>query len=232
MNQRHRLIVTLLKLLDLLVVVVAFGAATVLIVREQHNTTLAQFLAMRTRVVNFGIFLLALSAAHVVLCLCHLYRSRRMSSRLTEVVDLIKATTVNTILFEGLSAIFSIKMTSIHFLLAFWVFSTFGLVTERLVLRLVAAYFRLQGRDLRYVLILGTNVRAVEFANRIVAGPHSGYRLLGFVDHDWHGMADFKKTGFEVVCDCDGLAEYLRRNIVDEVAICLPSAPTIPTFPA
>lgn len=230
MNQRHRVIVTLLKLLDLAVVVAAFGAATVLIVREQHNTTLAQFLAMRTRIVNFGIFLLALLAAHVALCLCHLYRSRRISSRVTEGMDLAKAATLNTILFAGLSAIFSIKMASIHFLLAFWVFSTLGLVTERLLLRLAAAYLRRHGWDLRYILVLGTNARAMAFANRIAAGPNSGYRLLGFVDNDWPGIGDFKKSNFDLVCNCEGLAEYLRSNVVDEVALYLPFRSCYPYF--
>ena len=230
MNQRHRLLITLLKLLDLAVVAAALSAATVLIVRELHNTTLAEFLAMRTRVVNFGIILVVLIAAHLALCLCHLYRSRRMSSRLMEVTDLVKAAMLNTMFFAALSAIFSIRMASIHFLLAFWVFSTLGLVTERLVLRLAAAYLRRHGRDLRYILVLGTNARAMEFANRIVAGPHTGYRLLGFVDNDWPGIADFKRSNFELVCNRDGLAEYLRSNVVDEVALCLPFRSCYPYF--
>jgi exopolysaccharide biosynthesis polyprenyl glycosylphosphotransferase len=42
------------------------------------------------------------------------------------------------------------------------------------------------------------------------------------VDDDWQGMAEFKKTGFSVVSDHAGLAEFLRRNVVDEIATYLP----------
>jgi len=72
------------------------------------------------------------------------------------------------------------------------------------------------------MLILGTNLRAIEFARRISENPERGYRLLGFVDDDWPGMIVLKKTRFQVVSDYAGLAEYLRRNVVDEVAIYLP----------
>jgi exopolysaccharide biosynthesis polyprenyl glycosylphosphotransferase len=72
------------------------------------------------------------------------------------------------------------------------------------------------------MLILGTNPRAMEFAKRLLGNPERGYRLLGFVDDDWPGMAGLKKAGFKVVSDYAGLAEYLRRNVVDEVAIYLP----------
>jgi exopolysaccharide biosynthesis polyprenyl glycosylphosphotransferase len=72
------------------------------------------------------------------------------------------------------------------------------------------------------MLILGTNPRAVEFAHRISARVDRGYRFLGFVDDDWPGFPDLTGTGFEVVSDYSGLAEYLRRNVVDEVAIYLP----------
>jgi hypothetical protein len=62
----------------------------------------------------------------------------------------------------------------------------------------------------------------VEFAKRLLASPERGYRLLGFVDDEWPGMVALKMAGFEVVSDYAGLAEYLRRNVVDEVAIYLP----------
>jgi exopolysaccharide biosynthesis polyprenyl glycosylphosphotransferase len=72
------------------------------------------------------------------------------------------------------------------------------------------------------MLVLGTNPRAVEFARRISASRERGYRLLGFVDNEWPGMADFMQRGLLLVSDFSGLAEFLRRNVVDEVAIYLP----------
>jgi len=59
-------------------------------------------------------------------------------------------------------------------------------------------------------------------ARALQADTVLGYRVLGFVDHPWAGMADFRKTGCTVVCDFAGLASFLRENVVDEVVIGLP----------
>jgi exopolysaccharide biosynthesis polyprenyl glycosylphosphotransferase len=222
MNEKHRLTINLLKLLDLGILVCSFVLTTVLIVREDHKLSLVRFLSARTKVSNFGIFILALCICHVVFTACGLYRSRRLSERYAEIVDILKAITINTTCFVAFSWIFSIKMITTPFLAIFWVVSTVVLSVVRLALRRIAAHLRIQGRDLRYMLVLGTNARAVEFAQRIMENPELGYRLLGFVDDDWPGMIALQKIGFKVVTDYTGLAEYLRRNVVDEVAIYLP----------
>jgi exopolysaccharide biosynthesis polyprenyl glycosylphosphotransferase len=96
------------------------------------------------------------------------------------------------------------------------------LSAARMTIRSVATRLRIHGKNLRYMLILGTNPRAVEFAHRISARVDRGYRVLGFVDDHWPGFPNLAGTGLEVVSDYSGLAEYLRRNVVDEVAIYLP----------
>jgi exopolysaccharide biosynthesis polyprenyl glycosylphosphotransferase len=42
------------------------------------------------------------------------------------------------------------------------------------------------------------------------------------VDDDWQKIAEFKRTGFLLVSGYRGLPEFLRRNVVDEVAMYLP----------
>jgi exopolysaccharide biosynthesis polyprenyl glycosylphosphotransferase len=221
-NDRNRLLISLLKLFDLFLVVLAFGLTTALIVQEKQQSSLEQFLSMRTKVSNFVIFLMALVICHLVFYVCGLYRSMRLSSRKAEVVDILKATTLNIACFVVLGWLFAIQMVTIPFLAIFWALSTLILCGARMAIRLVAGRIRIHGKDLRYMLILGTNPRAIEFANRILARRDRGYRLLGFVDDDWPGLPGLAKAGFEVVSDYAGLAEYLRRNVVDEVAIYLP----------
>jgi exopolysaccharide biosynthesis polyprenyl glycosylphosphotransferase len=222
MNERHRLTVNLLKLFDLAIVVFAFALTTFSIVKVEDGLSIVRFLSMRTRVVNLIILSLALLICHLVLLICGLYRSRRLTKRRIEIVEVVKAMTINTACFVVLASIFSIKMITIQFLGIFWVVSTILLALGRLAIRRLAAYVRIQGKDLRYMLILGTNPRAVDFARRLLASPERGYRLLGFVDDDWPGMIGLNRAGFRVVSDYAGLAEYLRRNVVDEVAFYLP----------
>jgi len=221
-NDRQRLLVRLLKLHDLALVILAFGLSILLVVKEEQTSSLESFLSMRTKVSNFGIFVLALFIFHLVFRLFGLYRSRRLSKRRTELLDILKSTTLCTASFVVLGWFFSIKMMTIPFLVMFWALSTLILSAARMTIRFVATRLRIHGKNLRYMLILGTNPRALEFAHRISARVDRGYRVLGFVDDDWPGFPDLAGTGFEVVSDYSGLAEYLRRNVVDEVAVYLP----------
>ncbi len=222
MHDKQRLTIGLLKLFDLALVALTFGLTTILIVKTEHAMSLGRFLAMRTRVVNFVIFILALIVCHIVFQICGLYRSRRLSLRRTELLDILKAITLNTACFAAISVIFSIRMVTIPFLVLFWGQGVMIVAAVRLALRLVVEWLRAHGRDLRCMLILGTNPRAAEFAASISSHPRRGYRLLGFVDDSWPGMNAVSNSGFKVVCDYRGLAEYLRRNVVDEVAVYLP----------
>jgi len=224
MNDRHRLIIKLLKLYDLALVVLAFVLTTINRVNAEHTVSLGQFLSIRAKISNLFILLFAVIVCHVIFTVCGLYRSRRLTGRNSEAVDLLRATTTFITFFLALSYVFSVRMITMPFLAEFWVITTCSLLVSRIVLRLVADRVRVHGRDLRHMLILGTNERAMEFARRIMASRERGYRLLGFVDDDWPGLAALRRADFPVVSDYAGLEEFLRRNVVDEVAIYLPLA--------
>jgi exopolysaccharide biosynthesis polyprenyl glycosylphosphotransferase len=221
-NDPHRLSMNFLKLFDIVLVAFAFGLSTVFMVRADQRYSLAQFLAMRTKVSDFVIFGFTLFLCHLVLCFCGLYRATRLSSRSAKITDLLRASTLCTVCLLAVSWVFSIQMITTHFLVLFWILSTGIMGLAREVFDLVLGYMRIRGRNLRYMLILGTNPRAAGFARRVLANRERGYRLLGFVDDEWQGMAEFKKTGFPLVSDYAGLADFLRRNVVDEVATYLP----------
>jgi len=211
-----------LKLFDVVLVTLTFGLSTVLMVHAERTVSLAQFLSMRTKVSDFLIFGLTLFLCHLVCCICGIYGPMRIADHVAKAGDLVRATTLCTLCLLAVSCAFSIQMITPRFLALFWALSTAVLYTARETFHWLVGYIRFHGRDLRYVLILGTNVRAAEFARRVLASRERGYRLLGFVDDEWPGITEFKKTDFQVVSDYAGLAEFLRRNVVDEVAMYLP----------
>jgi exopolysaccharide biosynthesis polyprenyl glycosylphosphotransferase len=221
-NDRHRLSMNFLKLFDIVLVAMAFGLSTVFIVRAEQSVSLGQFLSIRMKVSDFVIFGLTLFLCHFLLCACGLYRPIGLSSRGAKIGDLLRATTLCTLCFLSISWIFSIRMITGQFLALFWALSTAVICTAREASDRVLGYMRIRSRNLRCMLILGTNPRAAEFARRVLASRERGYRLLGFVDDEWPGITEFKKTGFEMVSDYAGLADFLRRNVVDEVAMYLP----------
>jgi len=221
-NQSQRIRRGLPGLTDICAVILACALTTLFIAKGERGISIIQFLAMRTKISNLVLFLLILLVCHAALSFCGLYGSRKHSKRRAEVVDIFKATAVTVACFVALSSVFSIRMVTVAFLAVFWVMMPVILSMIRVAARRFAAQFLTHDVNLRHLLILGTNPRAMEFARKITADKRRGYRLLGFVDDDWPGIGALKATGFPIVSDSAGLAEYLRRNVVDEVAIYLP----------
>jgi exopolysaccharide biosynthesis polyprenyl glycosylphosphotransferase len=223
MNEaKRRFFLSGLKLFDIFQLILSFGLATILVVHWDQRDSLEQFLSVRVKLSNCAAFGSILLMWHIIFSLCGLYESKRLSARSVELIEVLKATALSGALLAVLAELFRIKMLTPRFLLSFWVLSSFLLATSRLTLRPVLASLRRRGRNLRQMLVLGTNPRAIGFARAIQKKPELGYRLLGFVDDDWQRMSEFKQTGFPLVSDYAGLAEFLRRNVVDEVAMYLP----------
>jgi exopolysaccharide biosynthesis polyprenyl glycosylphosphotransferase len=117
---------------------------------------------------------------------------------------------------------FHLSMIHPLFLALFWLMTTTTAVVSRWVLRVLLEQIRLRGRNVRHVLIIGTNPRSVLFAETLHSHGALGYRVLGFVDRPWPGLEQFRKTGSPLICDFDGLLAFVRVNVVDEVVVTLP----------
>jgi len=219
---RRTILLNCLKLVDLLTMVGSFFLASLLIAREKGMLPLSQFLSMRIKVGNFLLFSALLLLWHLIFSAFGLYDSRRMSGRKADISDPFTATTAGTLIIAAVAVAFRIRMISPGFLLVFWAMTATAAVTHRLLQRSVLERIRLKGRNLRNILIVGTNTRALEFVSRLQARPELGYRIIGFVDQDWNGLATFKRTGYTVVSDFAHLPGFLRTMVVDEVLIALP----------
>ncbi len=124
MNEaKRRLLLTGLKLVDLALVVLSYGLATVLVVHARHGASFEQFFSMRIKLWNFVIFVGTLVVWHVAFSLCGMYGSRRLSTRSAQIIDALKATTLSATCLAVVSTLFSISMVTPRFLGYFWVFS-------------------------------------------------------------------------------------------------------------
>jgi exopolysaccharide biosynthesis polyprenyl glycosylphosphotransferase len=219
-NARRQILLNAFKLWDVFLMVGAYLTAAVAI--RNHSVTLEEFFSMRVKVQNFLIFLLFLAAWHLIFSLCNLYASRRLANRSGEIVDVLKATTLGALLILMGSLMFRVSIVTPRFIVVFWLVSTIAAVCSRYALRLVLGAIRKRGRNLRDVLIIGTNGRALSFAHKLSENPQLGYRIIGFVDKEWPGTEGFRNGGFAVVCGFDGLPQFLRSNVVDEVVVAMP----------
>jgi exopolysaccharide biosynthesis polyprenyl glycosylphosphotransferase len=219
---RRRFILQAAKLFDLALMVFSFALATVLVAQQTPATSLADFLPMRVKVQNFVIFALLLLAWHVVFSSLGLYSSKRFSSHRAEVFDVAKAATLGSAIIFVAAIFLRIRMVTPLFILLFWAASTLGGAASRLLLRTMLAGMRRRGRNLRQMVVVGTNPRAIRFARKLELRPELGYRIVGFADDAWHGLAEFRKTGYPLVSDFAGFHAFLREHVADEVMVALP----------
>jgi exopolysaccharide biosynthesis polyprenyl glycosylphosphotransferase len=223
MNEaKRRFLLGGLKLFDVGQLILSYALATILVVRWNQGGGLQLFLSVRVKISNCLEFGSIVFAWYVIYSLCGLYESKRLSARSAEIIEVLKAAALSSALLAVAAELLRIRMITPVFLFVFWVLSSFLSAASRLALRPILASLRRRGRNLHHMLVLGTNSRAIDFARRIQLKPELGYRLLGFVDDDWPRMAEFRQTGFPLVSSYAGLAEFLRRNVVDEVAMYLP----------
>jgi exopolysaccharide biosynthesis polyprenyl glycosylphosphotransferase len=224
MNKTKRqILLGMLKVSNVGLMGLSFGLVTILLFSETRGgITLSEFLSMRIKLGNFAIAAVILLAWHFVFSLFGFYQSTRLATLSLLISETVKATTAASICLVFVARLFSISMATTRFLLVFWALSSLLVLSLRVILRLLLYTVRRRGLNLRYVLILGTNPRAVDFAERITAKPELGFRVLGFVDDEWPGFQEFRNSSHTLCCKFDDLAEYLRRNVIDEVAIYLP----------
>jgi exopolysaccharide biosynthesis polyprenyl glycosylphosphotransferase len=219
---RRKILLQAMKLFDLLIMISCFIlAASFESDIEQIN--FGQFLSMRIKIQNVVIFSGFIFLWHNTLVWFGLYESKRLSLLKGEIVNIIKAVTVGTVLLIVVVTLFRISMASRSFLFFFWLSAGVITITSRIILRLVMEKFRVHGRNLRNIVIVGTNERALQFAKKIETNHELGYHLIGFADDDCPLLrGKVAQTDYSVVSSLKEFPFYLRKNVVDEVMICLP----------
>lgn len=220
-NVRRQFLLNSMKLFDLVLMMASFGLAAI-VVSEKATVSLAEFLSLRIKIQNFVTFSLLLLVWHVIFSSFGMYSSRRLAGRWDEIFDIAKATSLGTFLLLCSHFLFHISLIDPEFLGVFWIAITAATVFSRIGMRGLLKRMRLHGRNLRDMLIVGTNARAIQFAQKMQQNPALGYRVIGFVDQDWPGLVEFQSAGFDIACDFEGLPAFLRANVVDEVVVTLP----------
>ncbi len=219
---RRQLLVNVFKLFDLVLMALSFALASLPDLIGDGGTSFAEFFSMRVKVGNFVIFAGMVVAWHIIFSVYGLYHSKRLSGLRSELIDVTKATSLGTLIIFVASVLFKIAMATPLFLVLFWFVSSSLTVSSRMVLRYVLHRVRVHGRNLRSILIFGTNPRAVEFARKIERRPELGYQIIGFADTQWTGTDEFRGTGYPLACDFESFPQFLRENVVDEVVLGLP----------
>jgi exopolysaccharide biosynthesis polyprenyl glycosylphosphotransferase len=154
-----------------------------------------------------------------VLCL-YLVGAYRLRAHWTvkgEALAIIRATVWAGLISVGV--LFLTDQDAVSRSLLVVLFPTQAVVTiaSRIALRQAFLYIRRKGRNVRYMLILGTGDAAVEFARDVEDHTALGLRVMGFV-----GEPPVTRLRWPYLGQIESVGDILHHNVVDEVAICLP----------
>jgi exopolysaccharide biosynthesis polyprenyl glycosylphosphotransferase len=218
---RRQMMIGAMKLFDMALMVVSFGIATSPVLAKVGPVSFAQFLSIRIKLENLLVFLVLLGMWHLSFSLLGLYGSMRLAGRMKEARDVIKATTLCALVLLLASFALQFQMVTPSFVLIFWVVSTSAAVVSRLAVRTWLRSLRIHGRNLRHVLIVGSNRRAIEFA-KTISKPELGYCIIGFADEEWAEVGELERSGYSLVCNLEQVPAFIRSNVVDEVVLAVP----------
>ena len=211
------------KVFDIAAMVFSFAITSLLAsIESSSSVPIEQFLSSRVKIRNLLILIVLLLAWQVTFRMVGLYRSRRMSTRFQEAIDILKVTTVSTFLLLTSGYVFNISLIDIPFLVTFWILSSSILIASRVILYAFLKNIRRQGRNIRQMVIIGTGERAQAFARKVKHSPELGYNIRGFIDDPWSGFEKFNSNGWRHLGGLNDFQEILRKNVIDEVVLSLP----------
>jgi len=150
-----------------------------------------------------------------------LYRLRTRLSQRREVIDVLVA-----ILFLGVlvfTTLYLFKLPNVSRLFLVLLFSCQAALTivSRVSIRAVFVCLRARGFNARYLLIVGANPAAREFADAVAGRVELGLRPIGHLAGPNDPPATGVDLGRPTLGTVDDIETILHGTVVDEVAICL-----------
>jgi len=159
---------------------------------------------------------------HVAFAFFVRYETHRFTSRFTQIKRVLKAVTISVFLVWAIDIVLRVHLVTARFLLVFWATSSGLCIVMRLVTRQLLTVVRRSGLNQRHILFVGSSRRALDFAQRIARTEELGYRIIGFATHDPDSVESVRQAGYRALGDMDEVPQIFKREVVDELMICLP----------
>ena len=148
----------------------------------------------------------------------HSYHSHRTIPLRKEAETVLRIVVLGNVALATLAFLLPLKQLSRTWFITFAILDAVFLLTEKIMLRLLARYVRSKGLNYRTILIVGTGRRAIDVARMIEEHKYWGYKILGFVS-DGHrlpnGWSRFRIFG--TIPDLRRLLEAGSDLAVDEI---------------
>jgi exopolysaccharide biosynthesis polyprenyl glycosylphosphotransferase len=218
---RKKLLAKATRVLDIVIMTLTFFAALYVHAPQEAPNNLVEFLSLKMTVINVLALFILVIGWNRLFAFFGLYEVRRLGSIFREWLDIIKAVTVSVLFLAAVSLLLSRKNIRKDVLFTFWSSCVVFTIIARWMVREYLIYLRNRGRNLRYIVFVGSSARALDLAQKVLSRQELGYRLLGFVDDDF-APVDKMIPKAKRLCSLKEFPEFLENHIVDEVFIVLP----------
>jgi exopolysaccharide biosynthesis polyprenyl glycosylphosphotransferase len=202
----------------------AVGAGLALSGQFTQSGSLAEFLALRIKLMNFAFVIGFAIVWYLIFRFFDLYRTRRIGLLSSDWWGVVKAVTIGTLLLSGLAPILKFEAVNNIFVVTFFVVALVGTIMSRTILKALIIGVRQSGKSLKNLVIVGCGHRGAEFGKKVRNRPDFGYLLLGYIDeipppdNPLHGGPE------KILGPPSRAREILESLQVDEVVVTLPIA--------
>jgi exopolysaccharide biosynthesis polyprenyl glycosylphosphotransferase len=215
---------TLLKSSDILSMLIAL-ALSIWFTRlfAGQSASLWEVLQLRFKLTNFVLLLIFIPLWHLIFLSMGLYDARRFEYSQGDVKDISKGVLIGSMLLLTVTVLFQRDHVGNDTILLFATSACLLTWMGRTLARTVLGRIHQHRGNLCHLLLVGSNQRSYDFAWRIMAKPHLGHHLVGYVDDPPNGQSYHKLQGLlthlGTVKDFDTVID---RETVDEVVVSLP----------
>lgn len=150
-----------------------------------------------------------------------LYRPRRVSTRLSEVADVGKASTFATLILIALTFLFRQYDFSRLTFFYFWLSNIIALSLTRILFREFLRFLRQKGYNQRYAVIIGTEKMGQDLAKKLRKHPELGIRISGFLTNDSNLIGN-TLHGNRVLGKYSDVRSFVAKLGIDIVFVALP----------
>ena len=208
---------SLMRLNDLLLVSLAWWAAYLIrfhsfLFPQRDDYVFRHYVA--AWLIMLGVWLAVFAGLDV-------YRPRRISSRLREIADLAKASSLALLVFLGVLFLIREIVLSRAVVAIFWSASLVLLSVSHVAIREVLRFFRRRGYNLRHVLIIGAPAQALQLLDKLIWYRHLGLEVSGiFFTDEWNLSPE--PAGVRILRTHEEIEPFVDDRAVDHIFITLP----------
>jgi exopolysaccharide biosynthesis polyprenyl glycosylphosphotransferase len=155
------------------------------------------------------------------------YDTNRFVSLYQQIYKHAKASTTTAFLLLLAGVIFKFETLGLQSIAIFWSLNLLLGILARIFVRISLALTRNVDANMRSVLIVGTNEKAVALAHKIESNSELGYKIIGFVQ----APTDTDPSeGLNLLGPLDNLSRILETDKIDEIIIALPFKKNVETI--